>query len=105
MHKVYILMEKEILSMNKLELVSAIAEQANLTKKDAEAALKAFVDSVEGSLKKGEKVQLVGFGTFEVRERAARVGRNPQTGAEMKIDAAKVLTFKAGKALKELINK
>ena len=105
MHKVYILMEKEILSMNKLELVSAIAEQANLTKKDAEAALKAFVDSVEGSLKKGEKVQLVGFGTFEVRERAARVGRNPQTGAEMKIDAAKVPTFKAGKALKELINK
>lgn len=98
-------MEKEILSMNKLELVSAIAEQANLTKKDAEAALKAFVDSVEGSLKKGEKVQLVGFGTFEVRERAARVGRNPQTGAEMKIDAAKVPTFKAGKALKELINK
>lgn len=91
--------------MNKLELVSAIAEQANLTKKDAEAALKAFVDSVEGSLKKGEKVQLVGFGTFEVRERAARVGRNPQTGAEMKIDAAKVPTFKAGKALKELINK
>ena len=105
MHKVYILMEKEILSMNKLELVSAIAEQANLTKKDAEAALKAFVDSVEGSLKKGEKVQLVGFGTFEVRERAARVGRNPQTGAEMKIDAAKVPTFKASKALKELINK
>ena len=91
--------------MNKLELVSAIAEQANLTKKDAEAALKAFVNSVEESLKKGEKVQLVGFGTFEVRERSARVGRNPQTGAEMKIAAAKVPTFKAGKALKELINK
>ncbi len=91
--------------MNKLELVSAIAEQANLTKKDAEAALKAFVGTVEDSLKKGEKVQLVGFGTFELRERAARVGRNPQTGAEMKIAAAKVPTFKAGKALKELINK
>ncbi len=91
--------------MNKLELVSAIAEQANLTKKDAEAALKAFVDSVEASLKKGEKVQLVGFGTFEVRERAARVGRNPRTNEEMQIAAAKVPTFKAGKALKDLINK
>ena len=91
--------------MNKQELVSAIAEQANLTKKDAEAALKAFVDSVEASLKKGEKVQLVGFGTFEVRERAARVGRNPRTNEEMQIAAAKVPTFKAGKALKDLINK
>ena len=91
--------------MNKLELVSAIAEQANLTKKDAEAALKAFVDSVEASLKKGEKVQLVGFGTFDVRERAARVGRNPRTNEEMQIAAAKVPTFKAGKALKDLINK
>ena len=91
--------------MNKLELVSAIAEQANLTKKDAEAAVKAFVDSVEASRKKGEKVQLVGFGTFEVRERAARVGRNPRTNEEMQIAAAKVPTFKAGKALKDLINK
>ncbi len=91
--------------MNKLELVSAVAEQANLTKKDAEAAIKAMLGTIEDSLKKGEKVQLVGFGTFEVRERAARTGRNPQTGAEMKIAAAKVPTFKAGKALKELINK
>ncbi len=91
--------------MNKLELVSAVAEQANLTKKDAEAAIKALLGTIETSLKKGEKVQLVGFGTFEVRERAARTGRNPQTGAEMKIAAAKVPTFKAGKALKELINK
>lgn len=91
--------------MNKQELISAIAENANLTKKDAEAALAAFVGAVEGALKKGDKVQLVGFGSFEVRERAARVGRNPQTGAEMKIAAAKVPTFKAGKALKDLINK
>lgn len=91
--------------MNKQELISAIAEKANLTKKDAEAALSAFVGAVEGALVKGEKVQLVGFGSFEVRERAARVGRNPQTGAEMKIEAAKVPAFKAGKALKDLINK
>ena len=91
--------------MNKLELVSAVAEQANLTKKDAEAAIKAMLGTIEASLKKGEKVQLVGFGTFEVRERAARTGRNPQTGAEMKIAAAKVPTFKAGTGLKNLINK
>ncbi len=91
--------------MNKQELISAIAENANLSKKDAEAALSAFVGAVQGALKKGDKVQLVGFGSFEVRERAARTGRNPQTGAEMKIAAAKVPTFKAGKALKDLINK
>lgn len=91
--------------MNKQELISAMAEKANLSKKDAEAALNAFVAAVEGALVKGEKVQLVGFGGFEVRERAARTGRNPQTGAEMKIDAAKVPAFKAGKALKDLINK
>ncbi|MBE5041081.1 HU family DNA-binding protein [Ructibacterium gallinarum] len=91
--------------MNKQELVSAIAEKANLSKKDAEAALAAFISSVEETLKKGERVQLVGFGSFEVRDRAARVGRNPQTGAEMKIEAAKVPTFKAGSSLKELINK
>ncbi len=91
--------------MNKQELISVIAEKANLTKKDAEAALGAFVGAVEGALKKGDKVQLVGFGSFEVRERAARTGRNPQTGAEMKIAAAKVPSFKAGKALKDLINK
>ena len=91
--------------MNKQELISAIAEKANLSKKDAEAALNAFVSTVEAALVKGDKVQLVGFGGFEVRERAARTGRNPQTGAEMKIAAAKVPAFKAGKALKDLINK
>ncbi len=91
--------------MNKQELVSAMAEKANLSKKDAEAALAAFIGSVQDALKSGEKVQLVGFGSFEVRDRAARVGRNPQTGAEMKIEAAKIPTFKAGSSLKELINK
>ena len=91
--------------MNKQELISAMAEKANLSKKDAEAALNAFVCAVEGALVKGDKVQLVGFGGFEVRERAARTGRNPQTGAEMKSAAAKVPAFKAGKALKDLINK
>ncbi len=91
--------------MNKQQLVSAMAEKANLSKKDAEAALAAFIGSVEDALKKGEKVQLVGFGSFEVRNRAARTGRNPQTGAEMKIAAAKVPTFKAGNSLKVLINK
>ena len=90
--------------MNKQDLISAIAENANLSKKDAEAALSAFVGAVETALKNGEKVQLVGFGSFEVRERAARTGRNPQTGAEMQIAAAKVPSFKAGKALKDLIN-
>ena len=90
--------------MNKTELVAAMAEQTNLSKKDAEAALKAFIDVVSEELKKGEKVQLVGFGTFEVSERAAREGRNPQTGAAMKIAASKAPKFKAGKALKDLIN-
>ena len=74
--------------MNKTELVAAMAEQAGLSKKDAEAALKAFTDVVADELKKGEKVQLVGFGTLEVSERAAREGRNPQTGATMKIAAS-----------------
>ena len=91
--------------MNKQELISAMAEKANLSKKDAEAALAAFVSAVEDTLKDGDKVQLVGFGSFEVRERAARTGRNPQTGAEMKFAAAKVPTFKAGKAFKDLMNK
>ena len=90
--------------MNKQELISVIAENAGLSKKDAEAAPKAFMGAVEGALVKGDKVQLVGFGTFEVRERAARTGRNPQTGAEMKIAAAKVPAFKAGRALKDKIN-
>ncbi|MBS7303328.1 MAG: HU family DNA-binding protein [Lachnospiraceae bacterium] len=90
--------------MNKTELVAAMAEKAGLSKKDAEAALKAFTETVADELKKGEKVQLVGFGTFEVSERAAREGRNPQTGATMKIAASKAPKFKAGKALKDSIN-
>lgn len=90
--------------MNKAELVAAIAEQTELSKKDTEKALKAFVDVVTEELKKGEKIQLVGFGTFEVSERAARDGRNPQTGETMKIAASKAPKFKAGKALKDAIN-
>ena len=91
--------------MNKAELIAKIAEESKLTKKAAETALDAFVTSVEEALKKGEKVQLVGFGTFEVRKRAARKGRNPQTKAEIKIPASKAPVFKAGKALKDLVNK
>lgn len=90
--------------MNKTELITAIAEQAELSKKDSEKALKAFVDVVTEELKKGEKVQLVGFGTFEVSERAAREGRNPQTNEPMSIPASKAPKFKAGKALKDIIN-
>ena len=90
--------------MNKTELVAAMAEQTNLSKKDAEAALKAIIDVVSEELKKGEKVQLVGFGTFEVSERAAREGRNPQTGETMEIKASKTPKFKAGKALKDMMN-
>lgn len=90
--------------MNRTELVAAIAEKTELSKKDAEKALKAFTDVVAGELKKGGKIQLVGFGTFEVSERAAREGRNPQTGAAMKIKASKTPKFKAGKALKDTVN-
>ena len=90
--------------MNKADLVTAMAEKAGISKKDAEASLKAFTDVVAEELKKGEKIQLVGFGTFEVAERAAREGRNPQTGATMKIEASKAPKFKAGKALKDLVN-
>ena len=90
--------------MNKTELVAAMAEQAGLSKKDAEKAVKAFTDVVTAELKKGEKIQLVGFGTFEVTKRAARTGRNPQTGAEMKIKASKAPKFSAGKALKDAVN-
>ncbi len=90
--------------MNKTELVAAMAERTELSKKDTEAALKAFTDVVAEELKKGEKIQLVGFGTFEVSERQARTGRNPQTGAEMTIPASKAPKFKAGKALKDMIN-
>ena len=91
--------------MNKAELIAKIAEESKLTKKAAETALDAFITSVEGELKNGGKVQLVGFGTFEVRQRAARKGRNPQTKEEIKIPASKAPVFKAGKALKELVNK
>ncbi|MCR5773539.1 MAG: HU family DNA-binding protein [Lachnospiraceae bacterium] len=91
--------------MNKSELVEAIAKKADLSKKDAEAALNAFTATVGAALKKGDKVQLVGFGTFETVKRAARTGRNPQTGKEIKIAASKAPKFKAGKALKDLVNK
>ncbi len=90
--------------MNRTELVAAMAEATELSKKDAEAALKAFIDVVTAEMKKGEKVQLVGFGTFEVSERAAREGRNPQTGETMTIEASKSPKFKAGKALKDVVN-
>ena len=90
--------------MNKTELIAAMAEQAQISKKDAEAALKAFTDVVANELKANGKVQLVGFGTFEVSERAAREGRNPQTGETMTIEASKAPKFKAGKALKDMIN-
>ena len=90
--------------MNKTELVAAIAENAEISKKDAEKALKAFVDVVTEELKKEEKVQLVGFGTVEVSKRSAREGRNPQTGETMEIKACKAPKFKAGKALKDIVN-
>ena len=90
--------------MNKTELIAAIAEKAELSKKDSEKALIAFVDVVTEELKKDHKIQLVGFGTFEVSERNARTGRNPQTGEEMEIAACKAPKFKAGKALKDAIN-
>ena len=90
--------------MNKSELVAAMAEQADLSKKDSEKALKAFVDVVTSELKKGDKVQLVGFGSFEVTNRAAREGINPLTGKPMSIAASKAPKFKAGKALKDSLN-
>ena len=90
--------------MNRTELIAAMAEKTELSKKDAEKALKAFTDVVAEELKKGEKIQLVGFGTFEVSERAAREGRNPQTNEVMQIAASRAPKFKAGKALKDLIN-
>ena len=90
--------------MNRTELVAAMAEKSQLSKKDAESALKAFIDVVSEEMQKGEKIQLVGFGTFEVSERAAREGRNPQTGETMTIAASKSPKFKAGKALKDVVN-
>ena len=89
--------------MNKTELVAAMAEKAGLSKKDAEKALNAFMESVQGAVKADDKVQLVGFGTFESKARAAREGKNPQTGEKIKIAACKVPAFKAGKAFKDLL--
>ena len=91
--------------MNKAELITSMAEKSQLTKKDAETALKAFVESVQEALENGEKVQLVGFGTFETRERAAREGRNPRTKEVISIPASVVPVFKAGKEFKEKVNK
>ncbi len=90
--------------MNKSELIEQIASSADISKAKAGAALDAVVDSVTGALKKGDSVSLVGFGTFSVKDRAARTGRNPQTGATIQIKAAKVPGFKAGKALKDAVN-
>ncbi len=89
--------------MNKTELIAAVAENAGLSKKDADAAVKAVFGAIEGALKKGEKVQLIGFGTFEVRARSAKEGRNPRTGEKMTIKASKVPAFKAGAALKDAV--
>ena len=90
--------------MNRTELVAAMAEKSQLSKKDAESALKAFIDVVSEEMQKGEKIQLVGFGTFEVSERAAREGRNPKSGEVMNIPASKSPKFKPGKALKDKVN-
>ena len=90
--------------MNKTELVAAIVEKTELSKKEAEKAVKAFTEVVADELKKGEKIQLVGFGTFEVADRPAREGRNPKTGETMTIAASKTPKFKAGKALKDMVN-
>ena len=91
--------------MNKAELINAAAEKAELSKKDTEAAVNAAIESITEALKKGDKVQLVGFGSFEVKERAARIGRNPKTKESIKIPASKVPVFKAGKALKDAVAK
>jgi DNA-binding protein HU-beta len=90
--------------MNKSELVAAVQEATQLKKKDAEAAVVAFVDTIKEALKKGEKVQLIGFGTFESKKRPARVARNPRTGEEIKVKASKAPVFKASKALKDEMN-
>lgn len=91
--------------MNKADLITSMAEKSGLTKKDAEKALKSFIDSVEETMEKGEKVQLVGFGTFEVRTRGERKGRNPRTMEEIAIPASKAPVFKAGKEFKDKVNK
>lgn len=89
--------------MNKAELINAVAEKAGLSKKDSEAAVSAALEAITATLAEGEKVQLVGFGSFEVKKREERVGRNPKTNEEIKIPASKVPTFKAGKALKDAV--
>nr|WP_156212461.1 MULTISPECIES: HU family DNA-binding protein [Clostridium] len=96
---------KEDVIVNKAELITSMAEKSKLTKKDAELALKSFIESVEEALENGEKVQLVGFGTFETRERAAREGRNPRTKEVINIPATTVPVFKAGKEFKDKVNK
>lgn len=90
--------------MNKTELILAVQEATQLKKKDAEAAVVAVIDTVKETLKKGEKVQLIGFGTFEAKDRPARVARNPRTGEEIKVKASKAPVFKASKALKDELN-
>ena len=90
--------------MNKTELITAVAQEAEMTKKDAEKAVKAVIDVVSGALAKGEKVQLIGFGTFESKKRPARVARNPRTGEEIKVKASNAPVFKASKALKDEMN-
>lgn len=96
---------KESIIMNKTQLVEAVAAETNLSKKDAEAAVKATFAAIEGALVKGDKVQLIGFGTFETRVRGERTGKNPRTGETVKIAACKIPAFKAGKALKDIVNK
>lgn len=95
---------EENFKMNKTELISAVAESAELSKKDATKAVDAVFEAVQNALSSGDKVQLIGFGNFEVRERAARKGRNPQTGEEIEIAASKVPAFKPGKALKDAVS-
>lgn len=91
--------------MNKAELIASVAEQAALSKKDAEKAINAVVDTISTALTEGEKIQLVGFGTFEVRAREARTGKNPRTGEAIEIAASKAPAFKAGRGLKDAVNK
>ena len=91
--------------MNKAELINAVAEKTGLSKKDSEKAVNAALDTITVSLEKGEKVQLVGFGAFDIKERASRIGRNPKTKEEIEIPASRVPVFKAGKALKDAISK
>lgn len=97
--------KKEVLTMNKTELIAAVAAQANLTKKDAEKAVNALLDTITAELVKGEKVSLAGFGIFETKQRQARTGRNPQTGETVQIAASNIPAFKAGKAMKDAVNK